>query len=367
MKSQHNNALPTQSADKGAQVEAPGMNAIAAALQNLYRGRRPKHYENPHPASLGGDDPLEGISVYQRAEPVPHWHFVTYGFSEMYAKETANPGVSGFGFELTLRVAAAPGATEAPMWPQYLLQSLGRYVFKTRNGFHEGHRISTNGPISLGEPSALSCLGFVFDPELPAIDTPFGRVAFLQVVGLTADEERAAQRWETRKLLGAMLPHLPLWITDLGRGSLLGMPDVEAAVTAGAVQDGSSSVSIFTDVLDINAHRRFLRKPEVHIVIGARQIAQLTELLPLRLPFMRPLTVCGPAWKLHVEPARRNTSHFSQGALHLCVNGQGAQELATLLHARQGVYKLPSFQHILWDVKQTWIRNAEGELVDVIG
>lgn len=367
MKSQHNNALPAQSGATGAQVDAPGMNAIASALQSLYRGRRPRHFENPHPASLGGDDPLEGISVFQRAEPMPHWHFVTYGFSEMYAKETADPAVSGFGFELTLRVAAQPGTDEPPMWPQYLLQSLGRYVFRTRNGFHEGHRISTNGPISLGEPTALSSVGFIVDPELPAIETPFGHVAFLQVVGLTADEERAAQRWETRKLLGAMLPHMPLWINDLARGSLLDVPDVAAAVNAGAIQDGSSSVSVFTDVLDIDVHRRFLRKPNISIVIGARQIEQLIELLPLRLPFQRPLTVAGPAWKLQFEPARRNKSSFSHGALHLCVNGAGVQELATLLHPRQGVYKLPSFQHILWDVKQTWIRNAEGELVDVIG
>lgn len=367
MKSQHINALPDSSGETGAQVEAPGMNAIATALQTLYQGRKPRHFENPHPASLGGDDPLEGISVYQRAEPVPHWHYVTYGFSEMFAKETANPAVSGFGFELTFRVAADPGAAEPPMWPQYLLQSLGRYVFKTRNGFHEGHRINTNGPISLGAPTELCTVGFAFDPELPAIQTPFGHVAFLQVVGLTQEEERAAQRWETRKLLDALLPHMPLWITQLSRGSLLDKPDVQAAVTAGALQDGSSSVVIYTDVLDIGAHRRFLRKPEVQIVIGARQIAQLIELLPLRLPFKRPLTVAGPAWKLHIEPARRNTSALSQGALHICVNPQGAQELATLLHPRQGVYKLPSFQNILWDVKQTWIRNAEGELVSVIG
>lgn len=367
MNSQHNNALPEQSGNNGGQVEAPGMTAIANALYTLYKGRRPKHFENPHPSSLGGDDPLDGISVYQRAEPVPHWHYVTYGFSELFAKETGNRAVSGFGFELTFRVAAAPGASEPPIWPLHLLQSLGRYVFKTRNGFHEGHRISTNGPISLGSPTQLCSVGFAFDPELPAIDTPFGRVAFLQVVGLTQEEENVAQRWETRKLLDALLPHLPLWITHLNRGPLLDKPDAAAAVAEGIRKDGSSSVVIYTDVLDIDAHRRFLRKPDIHIALGARQIEQLAELLPLRLPFKRPLTLAGPRWKLHFEPARRNSSRFTQDALHIGANDSGVQELATLLQAKQGVYKLPSFQHILWDVKQTWIRNAEGELVSVIG
>jgi suppressor of fused-like protein len=367
MNSQHNNALPEHTSTSGGQVEAPGMTAISNALSTLYQGRRPLHFENPHPLSLGGDDPLDGISVYQRAEPEAHWHYVTYGFSELFAKETANPAVSGFGFELSFRVAAAPGASEPPLWPMHLLQSLGRYVFRTRNGFHEGHRISTNGPISLGSPTALRTVAFAFDPELPPIATPFGHVAFLQVVGLTDDEERVAQRWETRKLLDALLPHLPLWITPLPRPSMLDKPDVAAAVAEGIARDGSSSVAIYADVLDIEAHRRFLRKPEISIVLGARQIGQLIELLPLRLPFKRPLTVSGPAWKLHFEPARRNAAKLSRGALHICVNDSGARELATLLQAKQGVYKLPSLQNVLWDIKQTWIRNAEGELVDVIG
>jgi hypothetical protein len=51
----------------------------------------------------------------------------------------------------------------------------------------------------------------------------------------------------------------------------------------------------------------------------------------------------------------------------LQISKKTAQEFATLLHPRQGVYKLPSFQNILWDVKQTTIRNALGELVDIIG
>ena len=53
---------------------------------------------------LGGNDPLDGISVYTAKEPIEHWHFVTYGFSELYEKETGDPENSGFGFELTFRL-----------------------------------------------------------------------------------------------------------------------------------------------------------------------------------------------------------------------------------------------------------------------
>ncbi len=346
---------------------APGVVAIADALLGLYGQRRPIHFDNPHPASLGGPDPLDGVSVFRRAEPTPHWHYVTYGFSDLFAKASPNPAVSGFGFELTCRVAAGRFDEAPPMWPIFLLQSLGRYVFKTRNGFHEGHRMSIDGPISLGTPTELNALAFAFDPELPPIDTPFGHVAFLQVVGLTRDEEAAAQHWDTRKLLGALLPHLPLWITHLERGSLLDQPDVRTALDAGIAQDGSSSVAIFTDVLDIGARKRFLRQPALTIALGARQIEQLIALLPLRLPFKRPLTITGPRTKVQFDLARRNRFTWHDGVLHLDVNEQGVRELSTLLHPRQGVYRLPSFQAILWDVQQTWIRNAEGELVGVIG
>ena len=348
-------------------IEAPGMSAISAALQVLYNGRKPRHFENPHPLELGGDDPLDGISVYQRAEPVPHWHYVTYGFSDLFTKTSQNPAVSGFGFELSFRVAAERDAVEPPAWPLHLLQSLGRYVFRTRNGFHEGHRISTNGPISLAGPTALRSVAFAFDPELPAIKTPFGHVAFLQVIGLTGDEEQAAQRWDTRKLLDALLPHMPLWITHAERGSLLERPDVRAVVEMGVRTQGSSSAGIYADVLDIDEKLRFLRKPLIDISLGAQQLEQLRDLLPLRLPFGRTLMVAGPKWRLLFEPARRNRSTFSDSTLHVRISDKTVQELADLLQPRQGVYRLPSLPHIAWDVKQTWIRNAEGELVDVIG
>jgi hypothetical protein len=67
---------------------APGWDAIDAHLGQLYPGAEPRHYGTLHRFSLGGPDPLDGVSYYPRAEPVPHWHIVGYGMSELYAKET---------------------------------------------------------------------------------------------------------------------------------------------------------------------------------------------------------------------------------------------------------------------------------------
>ncbi len=74
----------------------------------LYHGQTPKHYGTLIDYELGGPDPLRGISAYKRAEPIPHWHFITYGFSELYEKKSSNKTVSGWGFELTLRLANGP-------------------------------------------------------------------------------------------------------------------------------------------------------------------------------------------------------------------------------------------------------------------
>jgi suppressor of fused-like protein len=365
MNLQDNIAVRHTSADHA--IIAVGRHAINESLNALYQGRQPRLFENPHPMRLGGPDPLEGIGVFQRNEPLPHWHYVTYGFSELFDKETKNAAVSGFGFELTFRLAADPGATEPPLWPIHLLQSLGRYVFRSRNAFQDGHRMSANGPISLGSPTQLCSMGFALDRELAAIDTPNGRVAFLQVIGLTLDEEHAAQKWDTKKLLDMLLPYTPLWITHLKRRSFLTEPSVLAQATEGIRKDGSSSGVVFTDVLEVGEQKRLLRQSLASITLGARVVEQLAELLPLRLGYGKPFALCGPSWRLHFELAKKNAWRLERGVVRIFVNPATVQEFATLLHPRQGVYKLPSFQNILWDVKQTTIRNAEGEIVDIIG
>ncbi|QYF93772.1 suppressor of fused domain protein [Massilia sp. PAMC28688] len=346
---------------------APGREAIAATLDVLYKGRQPRHFQNPQPMHAGGADPLDSISVWQRAEPVPHWHYVTYGLTDLFDKRSGS-AASGFGFELTFRLAADPRALEAPLWPLHLLQSLARYVVRTGNGFHDGHRMSTNGPITLGTPTALCSLAFTFDPELPAIDTANGSVAFLQVVGLTRDEEAVAHKWDTRKLLATMHPCMPLYVTDLERHSFLTEPGVMVQATEGIRKDGSSSSAAFTDLLDVRQRKRFLRKSLVEITLGARQIEQLAEFLPLRLPFGKPFSLVGPRARLFFDLGRKNEVSIGRdGVVLFKVNAASVKDFATLLHPRKGVYKLPSFQQVLWDVKPTTIRNAEGDVVEVIG
>ncbi|CAM3991576.1 suppressor of fused domain protein [Nocardia ninae] len=209
--------------------EAPGWNAIDGALRPLYGDIEPFHWATDHRWSLGGPDPLDGISAYSRTEPVPHWHYVSYGMTELYEKEWDNPEKSGWGFEFTFRLVRKPADTEPPVWPANFLQNLARYVFQSGKWFEPGHTIKANGPIAADRPnSGIRAVGFTVDPELGTIETPHGSMRFLQLVGLTMPEYRAAQGGKALELLAELAPRLPLYVTDIDRDPLVAEPKPQA-------------------------------------------------------------------------------------------------------------------------------------------
>ena len=131
-----------------------GWDAIDNALRPIYGDTEPLHWGTIVSWEMGGPDPIRGISAYRRYEPEPHLHYVTFGFSELYEKESDNPAVSGWGFELTFRLAQDP-QTDPPNWVLSFLQNLGRYVFETGRVFGDGHHMTLNGPIALGSDTEI--------------------------------------------------------------------------------------------------------------------------------------------------------------------------------------------------------------------
>ena len=102
--------------------------------------------------------------------------------------------MSGWGFELTFRLAHGK-EKQPPNWAINFLMNLGTYVRRSGNPFGAGHFMDLNGPICVGSDTAIRAIGFTPDPQLGSIDTPNGRVEFLQVVGLTTDEHDACSNW----------------------------------------------------------------------------------------------------------------------------------------------------------------------------
>lgn len=78
--------------------------AIDQALVTLYPDQKGIFYGTQIPYFLGGQDPLDGISIFSSEKGLPHWHYITYGFSEPVTDGEEDGEVSGYGFELTFRL-----------------------------------------------------------------------------------------------------------------------------------------------------------------------------------------------------------------------------------------------------------------------
>lgn len=112
-----------------------GWDAISEAFEKLYpEQREPYHFGTLISWQLGGNDPLDGISVYDGGD---FYHFVTYGLSELYEKESENQEYSGYGFELTVKLKKA-GLRDSEAEIRCMagiLQSIARITFQNNEIF----------------------------------------------------------------------------------------------------------------------------------------------------------------------------------------------------------------------------------------
>ncbi len=204
---------------------APGWDAIDNALDAVYGDQNPLHWGTAIPYSSGGSDPLDGISAYISAHGgVHHLHFVTYGYSALYYdEESAGADYSGFGFEMTFRLACPqPVPSEHEFnWVCNFLENLARYVFDSKKVFAHGHWIPANGPIRSESDTDIVGLVFSGDPDLPTIATPHGRVEFVQGFGVTQSEidDLIAKKRTALEILDEHRRTNPFLITDLNRKS----------------------------------------------------------------------------------------------------------------------------------------------------
>jgi hypothetical protein len=348
-------------------LQSPGWEAIDQALAPLYAGREPTHYGTLISYELGGPDPLRGISAYKRLEPVPHWHFITYGFTELFGKKSENKEVSGWGFELTMRVKTEAPAEEPPVWTVNFLQNLARYVFDSGNAFANWDYMNSNGPIASETDTLIRSMVFTHDPELPPMETPNGRVEFLQVVGITDDEELAVKQWRPLAVLEVFREHMPLLVTDLDRASLLEKKDVREKISAGSSAEGSYTGYAFVEQLAWAERKRLFGKPEIKITLGAHQIKDILVMLRYRLPFGREFGLVGGEFNVVFFPNGENRYEIEGNTLRLEITPNVLAELQAVLKEQEGIYRLSTFRGIVLQVKKTHIRDDGGNVVKTIG
>lgn len=343
--------------------DAPGWDAIDRALAPLYGGVEPLHFGTVVPYSLGGPDPIRGISVFPRDEPRPHWHFVTYGFTELFGKESDDPETSGYGFELTLRLARAADDAQPPAWALNFLQNLARYVFNTGNAFAAGHKMGLNGPIALERDTAITAVCFADDPELGDISSVHGKARFVQIVGITDDEYRLIQEWSTGGLLDLLRQHLPLLLTDLGRSSVLDDPAVAAEVRERLDREGSSEDLTFAGELKLSTEAG-----QLVIELGALYAVTLPRAMRGRIRHGRNYTLQGREAALGIEPSDTLGYRLEDTNLVLEITPELAREIETALgDCRAGTYRFATWPRLTIVVTPSIIRGQDGSATDVRG
>lgn len=350
------------------EVKTDGWDAIEQAMSKLYGKQEPKHYGTLVPYMLGGPDPLDGISAYKAAQPFPHWHIVTFGFSELHDKESDDAELSGYGFELTLRLKREEAEEEPPAWALNLLQNMGRYVFKSGNIFRSGDYLDANGPICLGSDTKLTALAFIEDPELLAADTPNGRVQFVQMVGITGSELEAMQTWNTLDMLKSCEEYMPLYITDLTRDSFMQEPAIAEAVQKGMERDGSNTGFLYVDQLGWEpAKKRLLGKTPAALRLGAKQAGIIGKLLAGRILKGKSLYLSGPDIRVVFDPADKAGFEAGENGVRIKLDETSATEFSRKLQPKEGMIALSSFKELTIQIVKTYIKDQDGNVVSTIG
>ena len=198
-----------------------GWNDIEQAFLKLYPNQiNPKHYGTLIKWNLGGNDPLDGISIYDGGD---YWHFVSFGLSEIYGKESSNKDISGYGMEFTFKLKKTNFINLESELKNIcgIFQQLARETFVNGEIFNPYEYIYTGQKEGIDVEQKSKITGFItaLDSKIEEIDTVNGKVRFVELIGATNDELLAI----TNKKLTVkkLYEKLNSDITDYERNSII--------------------------------------------------------------------------------------------------------------------------------------------------
>ena len=195
----------------------PGWEAIDEELTQLYEEQKPERLDMTwlSKVSRGSTKQLDGYSFYTSVNG--YKHLISYGMSELYAKEEAyGQEKSKWGYEMTMKLAQDQDA----MWATNLMANLARYTFANEEALKVEMLISGDGtPLKPHTNSKITALLVVEDEELPPLNTLNGLVIFLQLVGITENESEWLKQNsdKTELFIEQMKVDNPMLVTDLNR------------------------------------------------------------------------------------------------------------------------------------------------------
>ena len=166
-----------------------GWDAITEECERKYKGQNPQHFGTLIKWNFGGNDPLDGISVYDGGD---YLHFVTYGLSELYEKESENKDISGYGMEFTFKLKKDNYENEEDEIKCIcnILQSIARLTFTKGEIFKPYEFLYTGQTQGIDAKMKSNITGFITipDTDFNPIDTPNGKLIFVEFIGVTNDE-----------------------------------------------------------------------------------------------------------------------------------------------------------------------------------
>lgn len=197
-----------------------GWDAIENEFLRVYPGQnKPLHYGTLIKWSLGGKAPLDGISIYDGGT---YWHFVSFGLTELYKKESDDKEISGFGYELTFKLKKDDYEDEEAEIKNVcsILQSIARLTFTNGERFLPNEYIYTGQTEGIDAKQKSNLTGFITikDPAVETIKTLYGKVEFLELIGMTDAELKTLS---TRDSVAEIYKKLESDITDYNRKSLV--------------------------------------------------------------------------------------------------------------------------------------------------
>ena len=202
-------------------IKAIGWDAITKEAERIYpEQKNPKHYGALIKWKFGGPDPLDGISVYDGGS---YWHFVTYGLSELYEKETKDKEYSGYGMEFTFKLKKDTYENEEAEIKCIcsILQQIAKITFTKGEVFRPFEYLYTGQSEGIDSMKKSKITGFVTIPDtnFKPINTENGKVIFVEFIGATNDELVALKNKELN--VEDLYNRLQSDITDYNRKSMI--------------------------------------------------------------------------------------------------------------------------------------------------
>lgn len=179
-----------------------GIDAIENEVKRIHPLWENARYYTPKTAwESGGTEPLEQISIHKEED---YFHFITYGLTELHDKESKDQTKSGFGTELTLKLKRGEYKNQSEerkelLYIALLLQKFAKYIIQENSIVKpyedtylvKGSSLRKSIGIDIAGTSNIVAFITVPDKDLQSLDTPYGRVDFIALIGITKKELQA--------------------------------------------------------------------------------------------------------------------------------------------------------------------------------